>query len=225
MPRKPHRKPKTSLRPAEVRTTDTLRIIGGRFGGRKLEYSGDIRTRPMKQRVREAIFNLVGPAAQGTHAVDLFAGTGALGLEALSRGAVGATFIEQHRPTAAIIRQNLASLGVEDVCQLVTSDTFFWGRQEQIAAKEPWLVFLSPPYSFYLERTEEILELLAGIIRRAPPSSLLVVEADDTFAMEQLPQEVPAEAVAPAGSLDWDIRNYSPAVVAIADLPGPPAGN
>ena len=59
-----------------------LRIIGGRLRGRKLHYSGDLRTRPMKDRLREAIFNLIGPAIRGKHAVDLFAGTGALALEA-----------------------------------------------------------------------------------------------------------------------------------------------
>ena len=71
-----------------------LRIIGGHFRARKLLYHGDPVTRPMKHRVREAIFNLVGLEAKGRHAIDLFAGTGALGLEALSRGATSATFIE-----------------------------------------------------------------------------------------------------------------------------------
>ena len=77
-----------------------MRIIGGKFRGRKLEYSGDLRTRPMKDRVREALFNLLGNAVEGKIAIDLFAGTGALGLEALSRGASRAVFIERHRPTA-----------------------------------------------------------------------------------------------------------------------------
>ena len=69
-----------------------LRIVGGKFRGRKLLYAGDDRVRPMKERVREAVFNLLGPAAKKKHAIDLFAGSGALGLEAISRGAAGATF-------------------------------------------------------------------------------------------------------------------------------------
>ena len=77
-----------------------VRIIAGCFRGRKLHYSGDPRTRPMKDRVRQALFNRLGPDVEGTLAVDLFAGTGALGLEALSRGATRAILIEQHRPTA-----------------------------------------------------------------------------------------------------------------------------
>src|SRR6478736_322408 len=77
-----------------------LRIVGGTLRGRKLQYSGDVRTRPMKDRVREAVFNLLGPQVAGSHAIDLFAGTGALGIEAISRGATKATFIERHLPTA-----------------------------------------------------------------------------------------------------------------------------
>src|SRR5919199_1250279 len=76
-----------------------LRIIGGTLRGRKIKYSGDVRTRPMKDRVREAVFNLLGPQVSGSHAIDLFAGTGALGFEAISRGALRATFIERHYPT------------------------------------------------------------------------------------------------------------------------------
>ena len=90
------------------------RIIGGQLRGKKLFYSGDDRTRPMKDRVREAVFNLLGPAVVGKHALDLFAGTGALGFEALSRGAAAATFVERHFPTADHLRQTAASLGVAD---------------------------------------------------------------------------------------------------------------
>ncbi len=84
---RPIRKPK---RPAAGRASGRtpqpvagLRIIGGQFRGRRLRYGGDPRTRPMKDRLREAVFNLIGPMVRGTHALDLFAGTGALGLEAL----------------------------------------------------------------------------------------------------------------------------------------------
>src|SRR5271165_4697735 len=77
-----------------------VRIIGGKFRRRKLEYSGDLRTRPMKDRVREALFNLLGTAVEGKLAIDLFAGTGALALEAISREATRAIFIERHQPTA-----------------------------------------------------------------------------------------------------------------------------
>ena len=80
-----------------------VRIIGGHFKGTRLVHLGDQRTRPMKHRVREAMFNLVGPAVGGMHAVDLFAGTGALALEAISRGAAEATMVERHFPTVRCI--------------------------------------------------------------------------------------------------------------------------
>src|ERR1700730_7109059 len=105
------------------------RIVGGEFRGRKLLYSGDRRVRPMKDRVREAVFNLIGPAVRGLHAIDLFAGTGALGLEALSRGAATATFVERHFPTADIIRQNVAELGVADRSTILPANVLLWSRR------------------------------------------------------------------------------------------------
>lgn len=118
-----------------------LRIIGGTFRGRKLFYHGDPRTRPMKDRVRESVFNLISTESEGTHAVDLFAGTGALGLEALSRGALRATFIELHQPTAAVIRQNIALLEVESQAEVIPASAFYWGRKPTGLSTLPWLVF------------------------------------------------------------------------------------
>jgi len=181
-----------------------LRIVGGQFRGRRLHYSGDPRVRPMKDRLREAVFNLVGPAVRETHAVDLFAGTGALALEALSRGAKRATLIEQHAPTAAIIRRNVADLGVESLCQVVTADVFRWAKRQPPLGPAPWLVFSSPPYDFYVDRADEMLDLLDGLVEAAPPESVFVVESDARFDPKRLPEP---------GS--WDVRSYPPAVVAI----------
>src|SRR5262245_19110512 len=105
-----------------------LRIIGGSLRGRKLQYSGDQRTRPMKDRVREAVFNLIGPRIVGAHAIDLFAGTGALGLEAISRGAARATFIERHLPTLELLQQNVAALGVSETIEANFGDAFLWTK-------------------------------------------------------------------------------------------------
>ena len=181
-----------------------LRIIGGRFRGSKLQYGGDPRVRPMKERVREAVFNLIGPAVKGKHAVDLFSGSGALGLEALSRGATSATLIEQHFPTAEIIRKNAAALGVEDAVRVVTGNVFVWLRRQPDLPSTPWLVFVSPPWDFFVERTDELLELIREMESRAPAESMLVVESDERFDPALLPR---AEA--------WNVRRYPPAVVAI----------
>src|SRR5262245_28662629 len=110
-----HKKPKPETQSKSVpdAAVDTPpRIIGGKLRGRKLIYTGDPRTRPMKERVREAIFNLIGVAVRDRHAIDLFAGTGALGLEAISRGAGSATLVERHFPTAGVIKQNAAALEI-----------------------------------------------------------------------------------------------------------------
>lgn len=181
-----------------------LRIIGGSLRGRKLQYSGDARTRPMKDRVREAVFNLLGPRIAGTHAIDLFAGTGALGLEALSRGASQTTLIERHLPTVKLIERNAAALGVTDRVKVVFGDAFRWSHDFAPAAGAPLAVFCSPPYDFYVDRRDEMLELAVHWIALAPGGSLLVVEADERFDFGLLPQ-----------AKEWDVRSYPPAVVGI----------
>jgi 16S rRNA (guanine966-N2)-methyltransferase len=196
---------------AATPTPTALRIIGGTHRGRKLLYSGDARTRPMKDRVREAVFNLLGPDVKGKHVLDLFAGTGALGFEALSRGAEKATFFEHHFPTADIIRQNAATIEVTARCQIVPGNTLIqFRRAEPVSSADglPWLVFCSPPFDFYVDRQPEMLQLLTRIEQLAPPRSVIVVEADERFNFALL------------GNLnDWDIREYSPAVVGLRWLP------
>jgi 16S rRNA (guanine966-N2)-methyltransferase len=183
-----------------------LRIIGGALRGRRIAFSGDARTRPMKDRVREAVFNLLGPSVQGKQALDLFAGTGALGLEAISRGAARAVFYEQHFPTAAIIQQNIAALGLEAVCQVVAANTFVQFRPGAAAAPRdlPWVVFCSPPFAFYTERKEQMLTLIGSLLDDAPEGSAMMIEADAPFDMALLPR-----------AAEWDVRHYPPAVVAM----------
>lgn len=218
----------------EIAETSELRIIGGKLRGSKLRYEifqqgGDPITRPMKHRVREAIFNLISTDSAGRHAIDLFAGTGALGLEALSRGSVSATFIEKHVPTARVIEDNIKTLGLADRAQLLTTSAFLWGKRDLPNAEFgmrnlesdsalriphsaiPWLVFCSPPYAFYHDRQPEMLELVSSILEHAPAESIMVIEADGAFDFALLPGHV-AEHRREAG---WQIRTYPPAVVGI----------
>ena len=175
--------------------------------GRKLIYSGDPRTRPMKDRVREAVFNLIGPSVVGSLAIDLFAGTGALGLEAISRGAERAIFVEQHFPTAAIIRQNAASLGVADRCLVHAADTFIWAQRAGDLGLKPRIVFCSPPYALYVDRNEAMRELIAWSCESSPAGSVVVVEADARFGLDELPSPE-----------HWSSRNYPPAVIALRSI-------
>ncbi|MCH2113366.1 MAG: RsmD family RNA methyltransferase [Pirellulales bacterium] len=210
-----------------------LRIIGGHFRGSKLRYHGDPQTRPMKDRVREAIFNLVTTDAEGCHAIDLFAGTGALGLEAISRGAVSATFIEKHVPSARVVADNIAALGLKERTTLLTTSAFLWSKRDlptkavglripEVEEKDdfairdpqlaiPWLVFCSPPYTFYVDRRDAMCELVASIMQHAPPGSIVIAEADDRFDFDFLPGGVQKEKHGPG----WDVRTYPPAVVGV----------
>ncbi len=179
-----------------------LRIIGGAMRGRKIEYHGDPRTRPMKDRVREAVFNLIDP--EGTYAIDLFAGTGALALEAISRGATGALFIERHFPTARLVEQNAKQLEITEQCRVFAGSSFVWARKADAPQELPWLVFCSPPYEFYLSRQAEMIDLLERILAAAPQGSTLVVECDERFDPQLLPQ-----------AHCWDVRVYPPAVICV----------
>jgi 16S rRNA (guanine966-N2)-methyltransferase len=215
----------------ELASPAELRIIAGKLRGRKLKYepfrSGDDPvTRPMKHRVRESIFNLVSTEVEGLHAIDLFAGTGALGLESLSRGAVHATFIERHVPTARVIEENIKALGVADRATLLMTSAFLWAKRDLRNAEggirnaeagkrvgagtgvrfsltdSPWLAFCSPPYAFYVDRQEEMAAFIGDIMQYAPAGSIIVVEADERLDFATLPNE-------------WDVRTYQPAVVGV----------
>ena len=207
-----------------------LRIIGGKLKALKLEYGGDHRVRPMKDRIRESVFNLMGTYAAGRHVIDLFSGTGALAFEALSRGAFSATLLEIHFPSARVIRRNIAL--VEEKApefigkiDLNVTDVFFWGKElaelesvkekgESVSAAHfrtplpndrPWLVFCSPPYDFFVSRQTELLELLGTLQKAAPPESVFVVESDARFDFGLLGVEIPKKKR----------RSYPPAEIGI----------
>jgi len=166
----------------------------------------------MKERVREAAFNLIGPAVKGKHAIDLFAGTGALGLEALSRGAARATFIERHFPTSRVIEQNIATLEIGGQSEVVAANVFLWVRRQQDwmeLTDHAWLVLCSPPYDFYADCADEMLELIHSLYERAPQGSLFMVEADARFDFGHL-----------ADLGEWDVRTYPPAVIGISSVAG-----
>lgn len=206
-------RPKPQRDIASEGTETELRIVGGRFRGRKLLYHGDPVTRPMKHRVREAIFNLVTADVENRHVFDLFAGTGALGLEALSRGAKFTTFIERHIPTARVVRENIERLEVEDLCELKEASAFVWGKRDlpKLAKDNPWLVFVSPPYAFFVDREQEMVDLITAVMEHAPLESTVVVESDDRFDFNLLPGDIKLDRY----SQGWDIRPYLPAMVGV----------
>lgn len=174
--------------------------------GRKILYSGERRTRPMKERVREAVFNLLGPTVKERRVLDLFAGTGAMGLEALSRGAAHATFIERHLPTVRLLEKSISAFELDSRTEVVVADTFRWSRQTTLPTDAPWVIFCCPPYDLYIEEPEAMADLLNLLVEQAPDKSLFVVETDARFDVDSLPP-----------LLQWRNRSYPPALIAIGE--------
>ena len=124
-----------------------LRIIGGKFKGRRLRAVRGTRTRPTSDRTREAIFNIITSEVRNTRVLDLFAGTGALGLEALSRGAQSAVFIDISRQSLSVLQENLAGLSLESPNRVIRWDLT---KNLNCLLSMPQafdLVFLDPPYN------------------------------------------------------------------------------
>ena len=121
-----------------------MRIVAGEFGGRRLVApKGDI-ARPTQDRVREAWFSILGDAVEGARVLDLFAGSGALGLEALSRGAVSVDFVEKARPSLLALEANIETLGVGSVAKIRKGDALKFAEGLDTGTYD--LVFADPPY-------------------------------------------------------------------------------
>jgi len=139
------------------RPPGSVRITGGRWRGRRLAVAGAEGLRPTTDRIRETLFNWLRPRLAGARVADLFAGTGILGMEALSRGAASALFVERDRRIARAIERGLAELGA-DHARVQAADAY---RLLAGGEPEPFdVVFLDPPYGH--GRLDELCTLLAG---------------------------------------------------------------
>jgi len=126
-----------------------LRIISGKFRGRKLKSPPRLGTRPTSDRLRETLFNVLAPRIAGARFLDLCAGSGAVGIEALSRGAAHATFVDQSRKMYALIEHNLQTLKIHDQeFEVISSEAAkFLGRCEQKGSQPFDIIFFDPPYA------------------------------------------------------------------------------
>ncbi len=124
-----------------------MRIIGGEYRGRKIKQPEFETVRPTKDRIREAVFNIIAEKVPGSSVLDVFSGSGAYGIEALSRGAEKAVLIEKDERCCRVITENVRALGLEDRVRLMKGDAF--GAIEELGQnKERFdLVFSDPPYS------------------------------------------------------------------------------
>lgn len=170
-----------------------LKITGGELRGRSIKTPPGLDTRPSGAKMRQALFNILGPRVAGARVADLFAGSGALGLEALSRGAAWCIFLEQDRRAAGLIRTNLEALGLMERGQVLPAPLAAAGGR--LKAAGPFdLVLADPPYNRGLVKAA--LELVAG-------QGLLA--AGGLLAIEHSPAETPT---ASKGLAVMDRRRY-----------------
>lgn len=159
-----------------------MRIVAGEFKGRRLAGPPSAATRPTSDKVREALFSTLGPV-DGLRVLDLFAGTGALGLEALSRGAASAVFVESDRRSVSAIESNLKSVGLlgEDQASVRRGDVV---KYLEAAVRDEAgfdLVFVDPPYAKAIKLSPRLSELLPKVVESG---GRIVTESDRREPLE-----------------------------------------
>lgn len=155
-----------------------MRVITGKAKGRRLETLSGDDVRPTTDRVKEAVFSIVQFQIQGRKFLDLFAGSGQMGIESLSRGADSATFVDKGRQAAAVIKQNLKTTGFESSSKVVCTDSISFLQTE---TQKYDIAFVDPPYNAGL--LEQAMELLPRVMQK---SGVILCE---TALEKQLPEE------------------------------------
>ncbi|MBA3391872.1 MAG: 16S rRNA (guanine(966)-N(2))-methyltransferase RsmD [Deltaproteobacteria bacterium] len=184
-----------------------MRIVGGTFSGRVLRAPAGAATRPTSEKVREALFNILGRLLgpiDGAHVLDVFAGSGGVGIEALSRGAAHATFIDSGKAALLAIRGNLADLGLTDRATVLPQDAVAACARHRPA--EPWrLVFVDPPYASDLA-TRAVIAIPSESLA---PGAVIVIEHDRRNA--------PPDAL--GSLLRTDQRRYGDTMISFYEVP------
>jgi 16S rRNA (guanine966-N2)-methyltransferase len=164
-----------------------MRVIAGAYRSRILKSLKGLALRPTSDRLRETLFNVLGGGISGARFIDVFAGTGAVGIEALSRGAVQVAFIENHAPSAALIRKNLASLKVESGVAVICSDAVrgLETLQARVKAGDPPYdyIFIDPPYAATLDYSRVLQHLAASNL--LADAGIVIVEHRKTFDLAE----------------------------------------
>lgn len=174
-----------------------IRIVAGSLRGRKINCVVHPGMRPTPQMVREALFSILGNAVPGRVFYDVFAGTGVVGLEAVSRGATSSRFIEADQRQATDIQKYADQFGIAKQVQVLRADVYRWAERWIPPGAAPVNLFLSPPFPDLSQRADEFLKLIDDLLAKAPTDSVLTIQAEDGFPVEKLPH------------LDkWDVRRY-----------------
>jgi len=168
-----------------------MRIIAGKYRGRKLlPPEGDL-TRPITDRVKQSLFDILQPRIEGSRVYDCFAGTGSMGLECLSRDATAVTFFEADRSALSRLQRNIEAIEEKDRATIVRGDLFQWFDRQAALTDEARidLVFLDPPYRFLTERPQELNHLALRMTERHLAKEGLVIfrhQADMSLSLEGL---------------------------------------
>ena len=165
----------------------SLRIVSGTLRGRKLTCTVEPKLRPMPDRVRESLFSILTSEISGRPFFDVFAGTGAVGMEGLSRGAGPVTFVEFDGKTAAEINRHVREFGVADRAVVLKADVYRWASR-WTPPTEPVTIFLGPPFPDFLERQQELMDVVAVIFAKLPPDSVFAIQSEKAFDPELLPE-------------------------------------
>jgi 16S rRNA (guanine966-N2)-methyltransferase len=173
-----------------------IRIVAGSLRGRKLSCTVNPTLRPTPQMVREALFSILGNAVPGRPFLDVFAGTGVVGLEALSRGAASVVFVERDFRLSAELEQHLNAFGVGEQARIARADVYRWAERWQ-ALPEPVTIFLSPPFIDFERRPDDLFGLVGQLQQRSADGSVLVLQAESSADLAGLPDR---DA--------WDERRY-----------------
>jgi 16S rRNA (guanine966-N2)-methyltransferase len=146
-----------------------MRIIAGLYKGRTLKAPTWNGLRPTSDRLRETLFNVLAPEIDGARVIDAYAGTGAVGIEALSRGAAHVTFIEQDARAVRLIETNLARCGVKERYAIIRAG--FAGAARRLAGEQADIIFLDPPYG-----PAALGDALEAASALASPATIVVIE-------------------------------------------------
>lgn len=161
-----------------------MRVITGTAKGRKLKSPKGMETRPTSDRIKEALFNIIGPRVIDVNFLDLYAGTGAIGIEALSRGALKAVFVEKNPNTVKIVRENLRLTGLLEKAEILTHDADRAINLISAKGEKFELIFIDPPYLKDLEKVS--LEMIESKFLLAP-GGLVITESSK---LDKMPHEV-----------------------------------
>lgn len=179
-----------------------MRIIAGRHRGRKLlPPEGDV-TRPVTDRVKQSLFDILSPGLADARVFDCFAGTGSMGLECLSRGAAAVTFFEADRSASQRLKKNIDAMDDEHRCRIVNGDLFRWFDHDAPDADRVDLIFLDPPYRFLRERSDDLVHLaerFARVYLRSDGTVVFRHDSSDTLELAALNR--------------YDLREYGGMVV------------